>query len=126
METTESNENRNKKSKIGFYVEYDWDFNLTHEIVYFLQLMANQFEERLIPYYRERAGYLLQEAERQSEYVDDFPKNDRLCRMKDVAPEMYEKLNTVFDLWDSGAIIDNTGTIRRAQELISRIDGEEV
>ena len=131
METAESNENRNKKSKIGFYVEYDWDFNLTHEIVYFLQQIVNEFEEGLIPYYQTRASYLLQETERQSEYVDDFPKNDRLCRMKDVAPEMYEWIKNF--LHHAGITANNGvadecrlhGDVREAIALLARIDGKE-
>ena len=119
----ETAENRNKKSKIGFYVEYDWDFNLTHEIVYFLQQIVNEFEEGLIPYYQTRASYLLQETERQSEYVDDFPKHDRLYRMKDVAPEMYEMLKEeLIPTSDYGG----TPTFereRKVRELLNRIDG---
>lgn len=64
-----------KQSKIGFYVDYDWDFNLTHEIVSFLELIAKSFERRLIPYYKTRASYLLERAKIQSKHVDDFSEN---------------------------------------------------
>ena len=86
----ETAENRNKKSKIGFYVHYDWGFNLTHDIVSFLQQIANDFKHELIQYYKTRATELLEKAEKESDYVDDFPKHDRFLRMKDVAPEMYD------------------------------------
>ena len=52
-------------------------------------------------------------------------RDNDFARLIAAAPEMFRLLDTISYLWDSGAIIDNTGNIRRAQELISRIDSEE-
>ena len=41
------------------------DEKLMLEIVFFLQQIANNFEDGLIPYYETRAGYLLERIERQ-------------------------------------------------------------
>ncbi len=41
------------------------------------------------------------------------------------APKMYELLKNIFELWDTGMIIDNTETIESAKDLLAQIDGEE-
>ena len=131
----ETAENRNKKSKIGFYVHYDWGFNLTHDIVSFLQQIANDFKHELIQYYKTRATELLEKAEKESDYVDDFPKHDRFLRMKDVAPEMYEMLDKLVEAIDSvdtvnglfpfGIVKIRSELVKDAKTLLARIDGEE-
>ena len=120
--------NEEKQSKIGFYVDYNWDFNLTHEIVFFLEQIAKNIEHRLIPYYKTRASYLLERAEIQSKHVDDFSERDRLYRMRDASPEMYDELYEVLQFMKGNSRYESdefANYARSIEELLARIDGKE-